>query len=244
MQVRALVTEFRKAGLQPDSAVRIARILGNSMQEMRRGPATTDTTPRSMRQVTPDKRQHQLTNLDFQEGDPDYRQTRLQATEEKVQPTQASTVQTEQSPQETSSPFNVSGGNYVEAKSGGGSVGLGLRVTRTGPFLTQNGEANALVGTHLRTEAECGAEGLIRFFIEKRGEEHIFKLQFSIDQLKTIINDAIYEALGYAPNNPNDPTIPTPPPLDETFVGVELTNEGLCFIRRNDTRVCIPIEEC
>ena len=244
MQFRALVTEFRKAGLQPDSAVRIARILGNSMQEMRRGPATTDTTPRNMRQVSSDTRQHQLTNLDFKEGDPDYRQTRLQATEEKVQPTQASTVQTEQSPQETSSPFNVSGGNYVEAKSGGGSVGLGLRVNGSGPFLTQNGEANALVGTHLRAEAECGAEGLIRFFIEQRGEEHIFKLQFSIDKLKALINEAIDDALGNPTDDPNNPTIPGVPPIDETLTEVELTDDGLCFVKRNGTRVCIPIEEC
>ena len=244
MQFRALVTEFRKAGLQPDSAVRIARILGNSMQEMRRGPATTDTTPRSMRQVTPDKRQHQLTNLDFKEGDPDHRKTRLQATEEKVQPTQASTVQTEQSPQETSSPFHIAGGNYVETKSGGGAVGVGLRVNGTGQFLTQNGEANALAGSSLRAEAECGREGLIRFFIEERAEEHIFKLQFSIVALQAIIYETIFEALGMQPTDPNNPTIPTPPPLDDTFVSVELTNQGLCFIRRNNTRVCIPIEEC
>lgn len=247
LQFGNLVAELRKAGINPDSAVRIARILGNSLQTTRRGPATTDTTPRNMRQVSSSTRQYQLTNLDFKEGDPDHRQTRLQTTEERLQPTQASSLQTEQSPQETSSPFNVAGGTYIDATSEGDGVGLNLRVAGTGPFLTQNSESNTLVGVGLRAEAECGQEGLIRFFIEPRGEENIFKLQFSIDTLKALVEETIKETLGLDPNpnDPNNPQIPTQnSPFDDFLVDATLNQNGLCFKKYNGQQICFPVESC
>ena len=247
LQFGNLVSELRKAGINPDSAVRIARILGNSLQTTRRGPATTDTTPRNMRQVSSNTLQYQLTNLDFKEGDPDHRQTRLQTTEERLQPTQASSLQTEQSPQETSSPFNVSGGTYIEARSEGDGVGLNLRVSGTGPFLTQNSESDTLVGVALRAEAECGQEGLIRFFIEPRGDENIFKLQFSIDTLKALVQETIKETLGMNPNpnDPNNPQIPTQnSPFDDFLVNATLNQNGLCFEKHNGQRICFPVESC
>ena len=243
LQFRSLVTEFRKAGLNPDSAVRIARILGNSLQQVRRGPETTDTTSQKLRQVGPDGRKYQFENLDFDDGDPDFRSLRLESSEERQYPTQASTVQETRSPQETQNSFNVSPGGFVSVSSRGDGVEVGIDVSGTGPFLQQDPASGSLTGVSLRAESETGVKGLLRFFIEPRGDEYILKLQFDANALLSFIKEEL--GIEETVTNPNS-EIPSSPtlPWDEAIVDVALTEGGLCFQKRNGEITCIPITTC
>ena len=239
LQFRSLVAEFRKAGLNPDSAVRIASILSNSRQEMRRGPVTTDTTPDAMKQVDSGVRKYYLRNIDFEEGDPDHRKDRISRTEEPSYPQQANTVQDERPPQETESFFGVTPGQYVDVKSQGDGVSVGLRVANQQGFLLQDSQSGSLVGRSFRAECETTAKGLIRFWVEPRGDELIWRFQFSEDALRAIIDDQ----LGIEPNAPNSPGSPGTP-LGDALVNVKLTDGGLCFTRNSGEEICISTVNC
>jgi len=247
LQFRALVSEFRKAGLNPDSAVRIARILGNSLQSVRRGPEIKDTTPRDMRQVTGGKRKHHLTNLDFDEGDPYHRSEFLQETEERLEPQQASTLEQESSPIEITNKLRIIPGNYVYAGSRGEDIEVGLRIAGIGPFLTQDTGTNSVIGISLRAEAEAGVQGAVRLFYEPRAGEYILKLQLDLDVIAEYVKDYLEgkpgqdgtdgRGGGSGGGRPNYD-------VSGAFVDVSLGQDGLCFTRVNGESVCLPVEAC
>ena len=86
-QAAAIADALVSAGIAPDAASKIAKILGNPEQALyHAGPQKVDVTPRAMRKITPEVRQHQLQNIDFREADPDYRAPIHRATEESPPP--------------------------------------------------------------------------------------------------------------------------------------------------------------
>lgn len=171
-----LAEALRAAGFPPDAANRIAQILGASISAERVAPPQVDTTPRSMRYVTRGIRKHELTNFDFRDSDPYYRKPRGTTSEDRERPEPVSTLRTEQSPQQTDSPFNVAGGSFTSSITRGDQVSVGLNIN--GPdrsIATVDSTSNAIVGKRVR--AETDASGL-RFFIEETGQELVWKLQF------------------------------------------------------------------
>lgn len=241
LQFRSLVGELRKAGLSGEAATSIASILANSSQRMRSGPVEVDTTPAGIRKVDSNSRKHYLTNIDFADGDPYHRKRRIKSTEERQRPEQASAVQSQSSPQATDAPFNVSSGSFTQARSLAGGVEVGLKISGTGSFLTQDQSSGTLVGKSLRAEAETGENGFLRFFIEEQAGEYVFKIQLDRDLLR----DVVYDMLGLdAPAPPGDETVPTPSPVSVALVDATLTAGGLCFTRANGEVFCLPTVSC
>jgi hypothetical protein len=241
LQFRSIAEELRKAGLPGDAATRVAKILANSAQPMRSGPVEVDTTPRNIRQVSPDTRKHQLTNLDFREGDPYYRRNRRPRTEERTRPTPASSVQAASSPQTSENPYRVSAGSFTEARSGADGVEVGLRISGTGPILVQDTASGSLVGKTLRAEADTGEAGFLRFFVEEQAGEYILKLQLDREALAKLI----YETLGVEPpGQPRPDEFPTPPLPSLALVNASLDGRGLCFTRTNGEVFCLPTTPC
>lgn len=243
LQYGALAQELQKAGLPGDAAVRIAKILSNSSQPMRSGPVEVDTTPRGIRNVTPDRRKFQLTNLDFAEGNPDHRRIRTEASESRSRPSPASAIQTAASPQASENPFKVSPGNYTETRSGASGVEVGLRISGTGAFLTQDPSSGTLVGKSIRAEADSGAAGLVRFFVEEQAGEYVFRLQVNT----TGLQEFIYTSLGIDPASVGGEgagDFPVPATSERAFVDVALTGSGLCFRRAGGDEVCVGVVAC
>jgi len=237
LQFGSLAKELQKAGLPQDAAVRIARILGNSGGPMRRGPETTDTTNPAMSQVSSGDRKHWLTNTDFKEGDLDYRPQRKNQSENKSRPTQASAVQSTKTPQTTEKPFDVSGGKYTDTSAEGDGTSVGLNVKGKGQFLTQDGEANALLGVKIRADCDPGVNGLVRFWTEPRGEEFLLRFQLDEDVLKDLINAAVLSIL-----NQQQPG--GGPRLANALINASITEECLLFTRYVGEPICIPLTNC
>lgn len=174
-QFAALSQALSKAGLRAEAAAEIAYILANPAQEVRSGPTSVDTTPRNMRLVTPDARKHSLRNLDFRDADPDYRQQRIPSSEQRDPPQPPSAIVEQRAPQQTESKFNVTSGDFADARSVGDAVQVGFRVQ--GPdqsVATIDSTGNSLIGKPVR--AETDASGL-RFFVQDTGQELVWKLQ-------------------------------------------------------------------
>ena len=161
-QMAQLIAEFQKAGLPRQNAVAIGRILGNSLQEMRRGPETKDVTNPKMRAVGPTGRKQQFKNIDFLQGDPDYRKLKNQLSENKPTPTQPGTVQDDKDPTQTDNYFNVESGPFVQVEPKAEGVEIGLRIVGTQPIMTQDAESGAIVGKRIRCNAGQQT-GLINF---------------------------------------------------------------------------------
>jgi hypothetical protein len=241
LQYGSIAEELRKAGLPGDFASRIARVLANSAQKMRSGPVEVDTTPQGLRQVDGSRRKHHLTSLDFLDGDPYHRRRRLRSTEESQRPEQASSLQTPGAPQSTDAPFGVSPGSFTETRSSAGGVEVGLRISGAGAFLTQDPASGTLVGKSLRAEADTGANGFLRFFIEEQAGEYVLKIQLDRDLLR----DLIFDMLGLeAPTTTDGGDFPEPPPTSIALVDATLTAGGLCFTRANGAVFCLPTVSC
>ena len=236
LQFGSLAKELQKAGLPQDAAVRIARILGNSGGPMRRGPETTDTTNPAMKMVSPSDRKHWLVNTDFKEGEPDYRPQRKNQSENKSRPTQASSLQSTKTPQATNKPFNVSGGKYTNASAEGDGTAVGLNVKGTGMFLTQDGEADALLGVKIRADCNPGESGILQFWTEPRGEEFLLRLQLNEDKLRELIEGIVNGILaGRTPGGGN---------FFDAIINVALTEGCLQFTKVRGDAICIPTTLC
>jgi hypothetical protein len=242
LQYRALAEEFRKAGLGPESAIRIAQILANASQPRRSGPVEVDTTPAGIRSVSSDRRKFQLTNLDFLDGDPYHRKRRLEASENRQAPTQPSALQTAQSPQATDAPFSISPGSFTEARVQSDGVTVGLKTTGSGAFLTQDAASGSLVGRSLRADADSSDGGFLRFFIEEQGSEYVFRLQTDYARLREFIAETVNgsSAGGGTQGSP----FPTPTPAQLALVAASLTADGLCFRRANGEAFCLQTVAC
>jgi hypothetical protein len=171
-----LADALRAAGMAPDAANRVAQILGAIGVSEKVSPQQVDTTPQSMRYVTRGVRKHELTNFDYRDDDPYYRKPRGNTSENRTRPEQPSTLRTPQAPQQTETPFNVSGGSFTTSVTRGDQIAVGLNIK--GPdrsIATVDGTSNAIIGKRVR--AETDASGL-RFFVEENAQELVWKLQF------------------------------------------------------------------
>jgi len=183
-----------EAGLPANAATIIANIFANSVQTMRQGGEVIhDQTPRGMRQVTSSDRSHRLTNLDFRDGDPDYRRQRSQDSERAERPVPQSTVNTTLPPQQTQSTYRISSGEYTNVESAGDTAKVNLRINGSGDCIFRDQSANMLVGKKLR--AECGGDdqSRLQFFIEARPDEMVFKLSTSNMKKMQIVTDVSYQ---------------------------------------------------
>jgi len=241
-QMAQLISELQKAGIPRKNSVAIGRILGNSLQEMRRGPETKDVTNPKMRQVDGNRRTQQFTNIDFPQGDPDYRKTRKQLSENKPRPTQASTVQSDKDPNTTANSFNVSSGPFVQVEPSAEGVEVGLRIVGTSPIMTQDAESGAIIGKRIRCNAGQQA-ALINFNLEPRDDEYILNLSLDLNALTEAIADII---AGNTEQNEQNTGLPGGGGsfLGNAFVGVTLGAGGLCFTRANGGTVCVPVASC
>jgi hypothetical protein len=116
------------AGLSPDNATAIANILGNGIQQLRHsGPVTVDNTPRDLRYVTKDGRTLRFPNLDFREGDPDYRQKRVEDSEQKPETEPEPNVLVGLSPQQVQAQFRVAPGAFTEVVGNGQAAQVNVR---------------------------------------------------------------------------------------------------------------------
>ena len=239
-QMAQLIAEFQKAGLPRKNAVAIGRILGNSLQEMRRGPETKDLTNPKMRQVGKTKRKQQFKDIDFLEGDPDYRKFKKQLSEDKKEPKQASTVQGDKDPNTTEDSFGVSGGSFVEVESQGEGVEVSLNVVGTHPIMCQDAESGTIIGKKLRANAGQKNAG-INFYVEAREDEFILNLAFDLTQLALALEEALLtdEELEQITGLPGGGST-----LANAIIDVQLTPNGLCFTKRNGSRTCIPVTTC
>ena len=194
-QRRQLRASLQSAGLGSESATQIANILCNGLQEMRHsGPVTHDSTPASMREVTPDVRRLELTNFDFLPGDPDYRKQRTPPSEDRPRPIQAPNVVSTVSPQQTDGSYRVSDGSLAEAQVHGDSVSVNVR-SRVAkqpagglPITMLDKQTNTLVGKELKANAEDG-EGRVKVLVLETGREVALNFQFqNLSRYEVITN--------------------------------------------------------
>lgn len=173
-QFGQIANALRSAGLPAEASTKIAAILANGVQAIAvSNPTQVDLTPASMRYVTPDVRRHQLTSLDFRQGDPDYRPYQLEGSEERRRAVPASSVRSEQSPQQTDSTYRVAGGSFMEAKGIGDSVQVGMKVNGYGRMALIDHQSNSFSAKNFRCESDDSG---LRFFIEETGTELVWKL--------------------------------------------------------------------
>ena len=144
-QMAQLISELQKAGIPRKNAVAIGRILGNSLQEMRRGPETKDVTNPKMRSVDSTGRKQQFKNIDFLQGDPDYRKLKKELSENKPNPVQPGTVQSDKDPTQTDNYFNVESGPFVQVEPKAEGVEVGLRIVGTQPIMCQDAESGSIM---------------------------------------------------------------------------------------------------
>lgn len=238
-QMAQLIAEFQKAGLPRQNAVAIGRILGNSLQEMRRGPETKDVTNPKMRSVDSTGRKQQFKNIDFLQGDPDYRKLKKQLSENKPEPVQPGTVQTDKDPTQTDNYFNVESGPFVQVEPNAEGVEVGLRIVGTQPIMCQDAESGTIIGKRIRCNAGQQA-ALINFNLEPRDDEFILNLSLDLKELAGAINNIISNSnieqnTGWPGGGPS---------LGNAFVSVQLSGNGLCFTRANGTTECVPVTTC
>jgi hypothetical protein len=173
-QAGQIANALKSAGLSPDAAQKIAAILGNGVQNLvRTNPETVDLTPDALRYVTPDRRTYQLPGLDFRQGDPDFRPTQFETSEDRPTIKPADTLRREPAPQQTTATYRVKGGKYTEAKGTGESVQVDLRVNGFGRGAILDSQSNTIIGKTFR----CEADESLRFFIEETGTELVWRLQ-------------------------------------------------------------------
>jgi hypothetical protein len=173
-----IANALRLAGIKPDAANRIASILCNHSAETQRSSReTVDLTPPGMRMIGPEARKQRLVNIDFRQGDPDYRPPQTQSSEDRPKPKPDVTVQAEIAPQEVVANYRVKGGRYTQAAGDGELVQVDLRVAGNGRGLMLDPPSNSLIGKTFRAEAGGTDSELVRFFVQETGQELIWKMQ-------------------------------------------------------------------
>lgn len=241
LQQGAIAAELRKAGFPADAANRLAGILGNSLQQARSGPQTQDLTPQAMRKITPHVRKYQLQNVDFLEGDPDYRRAQTQPSETKARPTPAATVRTDEIPQQTDSTFRVGQGEFTDVRTEGDRVSVGLRVRKTGSFVTQDPTSGSLIGRNIRVQSQGGEKGFARLSLEEAGPDVIIKLQLDdsglIGEAVRAAEEAIAPSL--SPEAPTDACPDVPCAADSECGSGCICEDSACTVAE-----CGPDRRC
>lgn len=175
-QAGQLADQLTAAGLPAAAATLIANILGNSVQTLKHsGEIVHDTTPQGLRQVTPESRTQRLTNIDFLEGDPDYRRQAVKNDESRQSPSPYDAVVRSQSPQESQSSLSkTSSGVFTDVSPSGQSAAINLRVKGGGTFPVLDHATNTVLAKTLRVESD----GFVRLQLEDRTEEVVIKAGF------------------------------------------------------------------
>lgn len=187
MSFNKLSAALRESGLEASAANQIASAIFNAVPQP---PAVIDTTDAGMRSVGPQERTGQFTNLDFREGDPDFKPQRGTRSENRPRPTQLNSLKENLSPQQTSNPSGIKSGKFTETSSRGDNTTVGLKLETTGQILTINEGSESLVGKNLRMDSKNSQEGGVRFFLEEIGNEIVLKLDINFNLLaKTIGNE-------------------------------------------------------
>ena len=185
------------AGLPAAAATILSNILANSVQALRHnGEIIHDQTPPGLRQVSPDDRTHRLTNLDFRDGDPDYRRQRSSDSEQRTRAIQADTVNISVAPQQTVASFRIKGGAYTSVEPAGDSAAVSLRVAGAGDCMFRDPANNLLIGKNLRAECDASDLSRLRFFIERRPDEVVFKLSTSNVSTVDVVTGVEWTAAG------------------------------------------------
>lgn len=185
---------LRTCGIPMRQAAELAGVLGGRKQKLKTGGGLEqDTTPRDLREVTPDARRHHLTNLDFRKGDPDYRPSKIDESERRRQAQPDPAVKTTPAPQETDSSYNLVDGAFTGVVAADGAVAVNLAVQGSGRAMMLDPPSNSIVGKTLRCEAGGGGgnQNLVRFFIDETGQEVVWKLMLAIDRIP-IVTDIRY----------------------------------------------------
>lgn len=252
-----------EAGLPAAAATIIANILANGVQTLRHGGEVIhDQTPTGLRQVTSDDRTHRLKNLDFRDGDPDYRRPQSKSSEEADKPTPADTVVVSTSPQQSAESYRVAGGAYIDATPAGNAVSVGLRVSGAGDCLFRDAANNVIVGKRLRAECDASDNSRLRFFIESRADENVFKIALqNIAPLRVVTGITYVPRVGFqisysniyawAEQSDAADTIPvTPYPfVDEVTMGdggirVQRRNSDQLYVWPDPMVNVIPVTDC
>ena len=121
----------------------------------------------------------EFTNIDFLQGDPDYRKLKKQLSEEKPKPTRPGTVQDDKDPTKTDNYFNVESGPFVQVEPKAEGVEVGLRIVGTQPIMCQDAESGAIIGKRIRCNAGQQT-ALINFNLEPRDDEFILNLSLDL----------------------------------------------------------------
>ena len=195
-----------------------------------------------MRSVDSTGRKQQFKNIDFLQGDPDYRKLKKQLSEDKPKPTQPGTVQNDKDPTQTDNYFNVESGPFVQVEPKAEGVEVGLRIVGTQPIMCQDAESGSIIGKRIRCNAGQQT-ALINFNLEPRDDEFILNLSLDLKELANALSEIITE---------DDAEQETGQPggggggtfLGNAFVAVQLGASGLCFTRANGGTVCVPVASC
>lgn len=200
LQHRQLAGALEGAGVCPKAAAQIAGILCNSVQDLSHaGPITHDTTPPSMRRVTPDVRKHELPNFDFEEGEPDYRKPKIDPSESEPPVIPPPNVTVTSAPQQGGVFANIKGGNLSETNFAGDAVRVDVRskVARKPaaglPVAMIDQQTNRLVGKRLRANVTEGGERL-QAEVRENNEDVSINLSF-----KNLKNYDVVTGVEYVP---------------------------------------------
>lgn len=188
MSFNQLSAALRDAGLPSSAANQVASVIFNSVPK---SPPVIDTTDEDMRTVGSAKRKGQFTNLDFLEGNPDYKPRRGQLSEDRPRPTQLKSLQENLSPQQKKDPSGIKSGKFTETTSRGDNTTVGLKLEATGQILTINEGSESLVGKNLRLDSKNSQEGGVRFFLEEIGNEIVLKLDINFNLLAKTVGDEL-----------------------------------------------------
>lgn len=182
-QRRQLQAALVSAGMDPSAAAQIANILGNSAQSMRHaGPLEIDSTPADLRMVTPQARKLRFPNLDFRDGDPDYRQPRVASSEERTEKEPEPNVTPVIAPQQTNANFRVAPGSLTDVAGNGQNARVDVRNVVNArpvqglPLTMLDSQANQLVGKAPRAQVGQN-DGSARLDIQENNREVVWNLQ-------------------------------------------------------------------
>lgn len=182
-QRRQLQAALVSAGMAPSAAAQIANILGNSAQSMRHaGPLEIDSTPADLRMVTPQARKLRFPNLDFRDGDPDYRQPRVASSEERTGKEPEPNVIPVIAPQQTNANFRVAPGSLTDVAGNGQNARVDVRNVVNArpvqglPLTMLDSQANQLVGKAPRAQVGQN-DGTARLDIQENNREVVWNLQ-------------------------------------------------------------------
>ena len=243
----SIAAELRKLGVSVDTATRLATILGNPNQETRSGPQVQDLTPKALRYVDGQTRKLQLSNLDFNEGDPDFRRSHVRPGQEASRPTQISSVQSSVAPQASSASLGVSAGSFTSVKSQGDSVQVGLNIKGKGNLMAMSQGGDQLLGKNLRVDAQSLQESGLSASLENYGNEMAIKMGVDLPKLSDAIAGSSSNTANSPSPGPGTGTEPGPNdnPCDTTsdrttvVTGVSCVNGNLVV-----TTGTIPVPNC